>query len=483
MIAEQIPLIGSYWAPVLETINRVLEKTGSPTATVEMPLYSIVALLLLWMLIRLVRSRRSQRSDLIEDLIQDSLQDGESPAPAAEVSQTGEPTKPLFDPDPDLSPDEEPDVDFMVETESLEGQPDQMVSEPGIGDEQSTPTGFEAIEPLTPVTEPIDAKPAEVEVPELLVEQVAEEVSEEPKVSWFQRLKQGLDKTRGGFVGRIETLLSGRTKIDDDLYNDLEEALVTSDIGVKTAYQLLERTQARIKEEQITTPKKIMDVLRDEIKAILDIDAKSFDVTSASPYVLMVVGVNGTGKTTTIGKMASYYANQDRKVLMAAADTFRAAAIEQLEVWSQRVGCDIIKQKQGADPSAVAFDALDAAQARSADMVIIDTAGRLHTKTNLMKELGKVKRVIQKKQPDAPHEILLVLDATTGQNAINQAREFNQATELTGIIMTKLDGTAKGGCIVGIADEFKLPIRFIGIGEKIDDLRPFDADEFVNALF
>ncbi|MBZ0272759.1 signal recognition particle-docking protein FtsY [bacterium] len=322
-----------------------------------------------------------------------------------------------------------------------------------------------------PLPEPV---PAPVEVPE---------APPPPKLSLFARLKLGLAKTSAGFVGRVDQILSGRKAIDDELYLDLEEALITADLGVKTASSLLEKTQETVKERGITDPAKIHDVLKEAVLDIMKAESIPLDVAAGKPFVIMVVGVNGVGKTTTIGKLAARYTNEGKAVLVAAGDTFRAAAIEQLEIWAERVGCDIIKQAAGADPSAVAFDAVQAGVARGADVVIVDTAGRLHTKSNLMEELKKTKRVMARIVPSAPHETVLVLDATTGQNAINQAKTFNEAIELSGIILTKLDGTSKGGCIVGICDTLHVPIRFIGIGEKIDDLRPFDAREFVDAMF
>jgi fused signal recognition particle receptor len=467
---ESIPYYDR-WAPLLEKINTIITESGLPNPTVNVPLSAILSLLFVWLLVRVVRSRRLGKA----------VPDEKAAAKITDESAEAGPDKEI----PEVDLDDEPEVDFGVETEDYVALEDSEGATPLIGDELDPDLpemSAEAVEPLAPSEEApeIEAfEPLEAEIePE-----PEPEVEEEPKLSFFQRLSQGLQKTKDGFVGKIEAILSGSSKIDDDLFEDLEEALVTSDIGVQTAYALLEATQEAVDEQEITDPKAIMGLLQSQIQRMLDIDLPPIDPTSKKPFVLLVVGVNGTGKTTTIGKIASQYKNQGLHVVLGAADTFRAAAIEQLEVWANRVGCDIIKQKEGSDPSAVAYDTIDAAQARGADVVIIDTAGRLHTKTNLMNELGKIKRVIQKKMADAPHETMLVLDATTGQNAIVQAREFNKATALSGIILTKLDGTAKGGCIVGIADELKLPIRFIGIGEKIDDLRPFDADEFVKALF
>ena len=305
----------------------------------------------------------------------------------------------------------------------------------------------------------------------------------EEKKGFFQRLKEGLRKTHQGMVGKIDQLVSGRRKIDDRLLEELEEILITSDIGVKTTRQLLDKVTEKVKRKELEDADHLKKTLQEEMYLILRRQEKPLDVSPARPFVLMVIGVNGTGKTTTISKLARKFKAEGKSVLLAAGDTFRAAAIEQLEIWGQRVGCEVIKHQSGSDPSAVVFDALKAAKARGSDLLIVDTAGRLHTKVNLMEELKKVKRVMSRELPGAPHEILLVLDATTGQNAISQAKMFTQELGVTGIALTKLDGTAKGGILVGISDELKIPIRYIGIGEKADDLREFSAREFVDALF
>ena len=302
-------------------------------------------------------------------------------------------------------------------------------------------------------------------------------------------LAEGLGRTREGFVGRIRSMVSGRT-IDEGVVEELEEILFTSDLGVKTANTLLEDLRARVRRKETTDIAALTVLLKADLRARLGDapPAPTFVDSGVLPYVVMVVGVNGVGKTTTIGKLAKQivdgrFGPGGRKVVLGAGDTFRAAAAEQLEIWGQRAGVDVISNKEGTDPSAVAFDAARAALARKADVLIVDTAGRLHTKTNLMEELKKVKRILGREIPNAPHEILLVVDATTGQNALNQAKEFNDGVGVTGIVLTKLDGTAKGGIVVGIRDELKIPIRFIGIGEGVDDLRTFDPDAFVDALF
>lgn len=309
-----------------------------------------------------------------------------------------------------------------------------------------------------------------------------EERAEEQQ-NFFQRLKERMVKTRESFVNRVDKLFLGKKEIDADLLDDLEEILITADLGVSTATELIERIQEKVKRKELSDAVALKHYLQEEIRSLLCSPHKEGEEIASRPLVILVVGVNGVGKTTTIGKLAHRFKGTGQNVMLVAADTFRAAAIEQLEIWSQRVGTDFVKQKSGSDPSAVVYDALEAARSRQTDVMLIDTAGRLHTKVNLMEELKKVQRVIQKKMPGAPHEILLVLDATTGQNAISQAKLFNEALGITGIALTKLDGTAKGGVIIGISNELKIPIRFIGIGEKMEDLREFAPDIFVSALF
>lgn len=299
----------------------------------------------------------------------------------------------------------------------------------------------------------------------------------------LQRLKERIVKTRESFAGRVDRLFLGKKEINLDLLENLEEILITADLGMCTATQLIKRIQEKVKRKELSDAIALKNYLREEILTLLRLPQKEEEDLAARPAVILVIGVNGVGKTTTIGKLAYRSKSLGQNVMLVAADTFRAAAIEQLEIWGKRVGVALVKQKSGADPSAVVFDALEAAQSRQTDIMFIDTAGRLHTKVNLMEELKKVKRIIQRKMPEAPHEVLLVLDATTGQNAISQARLFNDALGVTGIVLTKLDGTAKGGVIIGISNELQIPIRFIGIGEKMEDLREFDPETFVNALF
>lgn len=299
----------------------------------------------------------------------------------------------------------------------------------------------------------------------------------------LDRLKAGIQKTRSGLVDRIEDVLAGKREIDAGLLEELEYTLITSDLGVRTVDDILERIRQRVDRRLAADPAEIRNLIREQLLEILRASETPMRVVSKPPAVVMVVGVNGAGKTTTIGKLAHRFVGEGRKVLLCAADTFRAAAIEQLDVWAERAHVDVIRQKTGADPSAVVFDALQAAKARGMDYVIVDTAGRLHTKENLMAELEKMRRTCQRVVPGSPHEVWLVLDATTGQNGLEQARKFTESAGVTGIILTKLDGTAKGGVVVAIARDLNLPIRFVGLGEKIDDLLPFDPASFVESLF
>lgn len=300
--------------------------------------------------------------------------------------------------------------------------------------------------------------------------------------NFLWRLKEGLSKTRSGFVRNLDEMISGEKVISRDIFEDIEEILIGADLGPVFASDLLDEMRHRAKRNELDSPDALKRVVRDQMISILKTCESPLKIPQGEPYTIMVVGVNGTGKTTTIGKMASRFKRNGIPLILAAADTFRAAAIEQLEIWAQRTGAPLIKQKMGADPSAVVFDAIHAAQARKAVM-IADTAGRIHTKTDLMDELKKIKRIMDRELPGAPHETLLILDATTGQNAVAQARMFHQEIGITGIVLTKLDGTAKGGIIVRIAQEMGIPIRYIGVGEEVGDLRRFKSEEFVDALF
>lgn len=306
-----------------------------------------------------------------------------------------------------------------------------------------------------------------------------------------ESLDQGLQKTKTGIFERISRAIVGKSTVDDDVLDGIEEALIASDIGVDTTLKIIESLQERVARDKFMNTEELNSILREEIEKLLDINTNEessdeedavFDF-SKKPYVIMVVGVNGVGKTTTIGKLASRLKNSGKKVVLGAADTFRAAAVDQLVIWSERAGVPIVKQGMGADPASVAYDTLKSAVAQDADVVLIDTAGRLHNKINLMNELTKIRNVMRKVVPDAPHEVLLVLDGSTGQNAYQQAKEFTKATDVTALAVTKLDGTAKGGVVIGISDQFQIPVKFIGVGEKIEDLQIFNKRDFVASLF
>ena len=303
-----------------------------------------------------------------------------------------------------------------------------------------------------------------------------------------ERLEEGLEKTRTSFLGKIGRAIRGKDTVDDEVLDNLEEALVTSDVGVNTTLEVIKRVQERVARDKYVSSKELTGIIQNEIADLVIRGEQErpadFDAPLANrPHVIMVVGVNGVGKTTTIGKMAHRYKLASRSVVLGAADTFRAAATEQLEIWAERAGVPLIKQGHGADPAAVAFDTLASAQGRDCDVVIIDTAGRLHTKGGLMDELSKIKRVMDRQVAGAPHEVLLILDASTGQNAIRQAEEFTKSVDVTGLVLTKLDGTAKGGIVIAISHEFQIPVKYIGVGEGIEDLQIFDQQGFVNALF
>ncbi|HBJ24830.1 MAG TPA: signal recognition particle-docking protein FtsY [Ruminococcaceae bacterium] len=374
-----------------------------------------------------------------------------------------------------------------------EGQPEQYSPQPApeaetapeeplTSDEPEAQESPEITEQPENIPQAEEAQPESAEEEPEEAEILPEDGAEEPKkVGFFEKLKNGLKKTKDGFMSKLELLMNSFTKIDEDFFDELEETLILSDIGAETSMEICDKLRQAVKRTGATDPADVKKLLREIIAEMLTggnelrLDTK--------PSVIMVIGVNGAGKTTTIGKLAANLKSQGKKVIVAAADTFRAAAIDQLNVWTDRAGVDIIKHSEGSDPAAVVFDALSAAKARGADVVLCDTAGRLHNKKNLMEELKKIARVISREVPDASVETLLVLDATTGQNAVNQAKLFSESAEITGIVLTKLDGTAKGGIIIPIKNELGIPVKLVGVGEKIDDLQPFSPEDYVQALF
>ena len=300
-----------------------------------------------------------------------------------------------------------------------------------------------------------------------------------------ESLNKGLKKTSTSFFNKISKLIIGKSKVNDEVLDELEEILISSDVGVKTTLKIIDKIEVRVAKDKYINSEELDSILKEEIMEVIDSsdEESQFNISENRPHVILVVGVNGVGKTTSIGKMANHYKSLGLKVVIGAADTFRAAAIEQLEIWAERVGVELVKQEMGSDPASVAFDTLESAINKKADVVLIDTAGRLHNKTNLMNELSKIKRVLQKKNIDAPHEVLLVIDGSTGQNAFEQAKQFTNVTEITALAVTKLDGTAKGGVVLGISDQFKIPIKFIGVGEALEDLQLFNKKEFVDSFF
>ena len=356
-----------------------------------------------------------------------------------------------------------PDVLYQEDATGAEEMTAEETAEP----EEITAEEPEAPEPVRP-DEPEDREKAEPDP--------------EPKKGFFARLKEGLDKTRRNIMDGVDSVLGSFTKIDEDLFEELEEALIMADLGVQTTMEIVNRLRNRVKKEHATDPSLVKGMLIEEITEMLSEGAEEEENLPA-PTVMLVIGVNGVGKTTTIGKLAHSFKKDGKAVLLAAADTFRAAAIDQLEIWGERAGIEVIKHEENSDPAAVVFDAVHAARNKKADLLICDTAGRLHNKKNLMEELRKIARVIEREYPDANREVYLVLDATTGQNALQQARLFQEVADITGIILTKLDGTAKGGIVVAIKSELKIPVRYIGVGEGIDDLQKFNAADFAKALF
>ncbi|MEK6201286.1 MAG: signal recognition particle-docking protein FtsY [Desulfobulbaceae bacterium] len=370
-----------------------------------------------------------------------------------------------------------PDQEQTRQTEEEQPTPSQeaaavFIEPPLAAEPEHTEEPPSAPEPAPPTLQPPDHVEKQVK-------------SGQNSTSLFRRLSEQLTKTKESFVYRIDTLFLGKKEIDQELLDDLEEILITADLGVSTCQELLDEARRKVKRQELSDPQMLKKVLKEKIRSfIIDSDRPAeLVMPDKGPFIIMVVGVNGVGKTTTIGKMTHKFTKAGQSVLLVAADTFRAAAVAQLKIWGERNKVQVVSQHEGADPSSVVFDAMDVALAKKYDVIIIDTAGRLHTQVNLMEELKKIKRVIGKKIPGAPHEVMLILDATTGQNAISQAKLFNATVDITGLTLTKLDGTAKGGIVVNICRELKIPIRFIGIGEQLEDLRDFDPNEFIDALF
>ena len=378
---------------------------------------------------------------------------------------------------------EQPAVE-VAEVAPCEPEPVQeCVPEERVADNASQEVVAEVPAEQVVVEEPkiVEEKPQEVAV--------EEDDDDEPNIEEERKeLEAGLEKTKEGFFGRLKRAIAGRTTVDADVLDDLEEMLITSDVGVETTVKIIEAIEARVARDKYMNTSELNDILREEIAYLMEESHRStrdfgIEVKEGFPYVMMVVGVNGAGKTTTIGKLAAKLTRAGRKVYIGAADTFRAAAIDQLAVWAERAGATMVRQDMGSDPASVAYDTLRSAVANGADVVLIDTAGRLHNKVGLMKELTKIRNVMSKVIPDAPHDVMLVLDGSTGQNAFEQAKQFTEATQVTSLTINKLDGTAKGGVVIGISDKFHIPVRYIGIGEGIDELKMFDRKEFVRAMF
>ncbi len=385
----------------------------------------------------------------------------------------------------DMSKEKDEILQEEVELESSSQENDAIIEEVLDNIENEKNIDDEKVEEIS---EEVDSEELDLEQDIKIIEndtiedETIEETEEEKKVNLFERLKQGLNKAKQGITDKIDSVIKSYTKVDEELLEELEEILITSDIGVNTTMEIIEILRVKIKEKGIKDPQDVKLELKSIIEEILTDDNSKIDV-SKSPTIILMVGVNGVGKTTTIGKLTKRFKNEGKKVLVAAGDTFRAAAIEQLEVWTKRSGVDIIKHQEGADPGAVIFDAIKAAKARNIDILICDTAGRLHNKSNLMNELGKVFKIVDREFPEAKKEVLLVVDATTGQNAVSQAKTFKEVCDITGIVLTKLDGTAKGGVVLAVKNEIDVPVKLIGIGEKVEDLQDFDAKNFSEALF
>ncbi len=442
------------------------EQRAAMALTLFIVLAGVGLLLIGWLAVRLFKKPSVPAVE--EQAIEPPVAEQEIVEPVSE--------EPVFPAESDAALQEplaEPVVEEKEDAATEEPAPEEVVLTP---EEVVSPPETEVV--------PVEEEAAPVAIEEAPpVEEIVPEPEAPVKVSLFERMRAGLAKTQASLVGRIDALLNSSQGIDEDLMEELEEVLVTADFGMQTTMSLMQSLEERISAGEAADPQALRGLLKDEIRQRLRLEAAPLDLESSSPYVIMVVGVNGVGKTTTIGKLAHQFVTQGKTVLLGAGDTFRAAAAEQLAVWGERAGVEVIRQESGSDPAAVAFDAAKAAVARKVDVLILDTAGRLHTKVNLMEELKKVRRVLDREIPGAPHETLLVVDATTGQNALVQARLFQEAVEVSGLALTKLDGTARGGMLVAIGNELGLPVRYVGIGEGMEDLRPFDPDLFVEALF
>ena len=467
-----------FWRRGKETENLV--ETDAPESTEEAEEIAAAAL----------EEQETQEQDEIERARQAALEAAEKSelrkeaialARQAAMQASGEAEeapKPAEDSaEDDAVPEKMPEAE---EPEQPEESPEAEAPEQDAEAEETEPA--EALEDAEPAEEPAEAsEPEEAEQPEE-PEEVSEEEPEKPKKKgFFAKIRDGLRKTKDAMIARMQQVVNTFTKIDDDLFDQLEETMIMSDLGPETSVEICETLRKRVKERGVTDPSLIMGMIQEIITEMLGEDQTLEYPTK--PTVVVVIGVNGAGKTTTIGKLCHQLKEDGKKVIVAAADTFRAAAIDQLEVWTQRAGVDIVKHAEGSDPASVVYDAIDAAKARDCDVLICDTAGRLHNKKNLMQELAKINRIIETRAEGCHQEVLLVLDATTGQNAVNQARLFQEVANITGIVLTKLDGTAKGGIIVSIRNELGIPVKLIGVGEKIEDLQPFHAEDFVRALF
>ncbi len=451
----------------MQNFLQLLEPLGSPYSDLAAVAILTIALYLIVLIITSLFGKREEKPV------------------DAEVEAKPDEVKAKTQVDEVAAPEIEDEFKSSVEPQIIEETKDAAVSEvkPTVekAPQKEVPDAFKSPEVKEAEKSVEPEPPKEVKTKEPPLQEQAAEIRE-PKESFFSKLTSGLSKTQQGIFGRLGTVFTGG-KIDDNMWDEFEEVLITSDIGVATTMKLREKLSLKLTGDSSSNIDGLKNALKEEVLEILKKAEGSPSNPNEKPNVMMVAGVNGVGKTTTIGKLANLFSSEGNKVMVAAADTFRAAAVEQLEVWANRVGSDFLKGKTGADPSAVAFDAVEASKARGVDILIVDTAGRLHTKSNLMDELKKLRRVIGKAQEGAPHETLLVLDATTGQNAVQQAKLFNEAIEVTGIVLTKLDGTAKGGVIITIADELNIPVKYIGVGEGLNDLRDFKAEEFVEALF